>query len=74
MRRHQLYKIDSAFWANGYTHALLYDYITLTELMREDELTYTMAQLLENSIDENTLRIALNILITWGEQGVAFNS
>ena len=42
--------------------------------MREDELTYTMAQLLENSIDENTLRIALNILITWGEQGVAFNS
>lgn len=74
MRRHQLYKIDSAFWANGYTHALLYDYITLTELMREDELTYTMAQLLENSIDENTLHIALNILITWGEQGVAFNS
>lgn len=73
MRRHQLYKIDSAFWANGYTHALLYDYITLTELMREDELTYTMAQLLENSIDENTLRIALNILITWGEQGVSFN-
>lgn len=73
MRRHQLYKIDSAFWANGYTHALLYDYITLTELMREDELTYTMAQLLENNIDENTLRIALNILITLGEQGVSFN-
>lgn len=73
MRRHQLYKIDSAFWANGYTHALLYDYITLTELMREDELTYTMAQLLENSVDEKTLRIALNILITWGEQGVSFN-
>lgn len=73
IRRHQLYKIDSAFWANGYTHALLYDYITLTELMREDELTYTMAQLLENSVDEKTLRIALNILITWGEQGVSFN-
>ncbi len=73
MGRHQLYKIDSAFWANGYTHALLYDYITVCQLMREEELTHTMTQLLENSVDEKTLRIALNILITWGEQGVSFN-